>query len=355
MSDTQKTIFVGLSGGVDSSVAAHILKNQGYAVVGVFIKIWQPEFIHCTWEEDRAAALRSAAHLEIPFQTLDLSDVYKKEVIDYLIAEYTAGRTPNPDVMCNRSVKFGAFLDYALAEGADAIATGHYGAVEEKEGAYALLQPKDKTKDQTYFLWTLTQQQLSRSLFPLYAMTKDEVRAYAVEHRLPSATRSESQGLCFIGDVEIRDFIRQYIPTNSGAVLNEAGAVIGEHEGAILYTYGQRHGFTVTSQKTDERAHFVIAKDIEKNTITVRSGSPEETAAESITLENTHWIREVPHGEADARTRHRGALRRAVIEDSSVSLAESAEKPSPGQSLVLYKDGECLGGGIIATSDTTRH
>ena len=251
---------MGLSGGVDSAVSAYLLKKQGYKVVGAFIKAWEPDFLPCTGAEDKLSAMRVAAHLEIPFVAYDLGDTYKREVVDYFISEYTAGRTPNPDVMCNRAIKFGTFWDRAKADGADAIATGHY-AIND----HATLKiSRDREKDQTYFLWTLTQNDLAHSLFPVGGLEKPEVRKLAQEAGLPNAARKDSQGLCFLGHVDMKEFLKRYIPSERGGIRDESGALVGEHDGAVFYTLGEH----IRAGGLGAR-HYVVAKDLQKNELTV--------------------------------------------------------------------------------------
>ncbi len=233
MQSINKKVYVGMSGGVDSSVSAYLLKKAGYDVTGVFIKVWQPENIECTWKEDRLDAMRVAAELEIPFVTLDLEAEYKKEVIDYMITEYSQGRTPNPDVACNKYVKFDGFLKWALQEGADYIATGHYtqNIYNQREETFEIKASRDSDKDQGYFLWTLGQEKLKHILFPVGAMQKSEVRAIASEAGLYTAAKKDSQGLCFIGKLDIKEFLKEYITPQRGRVLNVDGKIIGHHDG----------------------------------------------------------------------------------------------------------------------------
>ncbi|TAK57123.1 tRNA 2-thiouridine(34) synthase MnmA, partial [Patescibacteria group bacterium] len=266
----RKKVYVGMSGGVDSSVSAALLKKSGYDVTGVFIKVWQPEWFKCTWREDRLDAMRVAAKLDIPFITLDLEKEYKKEVVDYMIAEYKAGRTPNPDVMCNKYVKFGGFYKWAMAQGADFVATGHYAQIQKLSTKnYQLSTGSDQNKDQSYFLWTLTADQLAHTLFPVGGMEKPQVRKYAEKFGLANALKKDSQGLCFIGKVDVKDFLKRYIEPKRGDVLSSDGAVIGFHDGATFLTIGERHGFTITKKGTNDEAYYVISKDVIKNTITV--------------------------------------------------------------------------------------
>ena len=241
-----RKVYIGMSGGVDSSVSAALLKKAGYDVTGVFIKVWQPDWINCTWKEDRMDAMRVAALLDIPFITLDLEKEYKEEVVDYMISEYRAGRTPNPDVMCNRYVKFGGFYDWAMKQGADYVATGHYAQVIDGK----LIAGNDKNKDQTYFLWTLNKEQLSKTIFPVGNIEKPEVRKLAKKFNLPNAEKKDSQGLCFIGKIDIKEFLSHYIDSKRGNVLNIEGEVIGEHDGSFFFTIGERHGFNILKKNT---------------------------------------------------------------------------------------------------------
>lgn len=359
---SQTKVFVGLSGGVDSSVSAALLKKAGYDVTGVFIKVWQPDFIDCTWREDRLDAMRVCAKLEIPFITLDLEEEYKRDVVDYMIAEYKAGRTPNPDVMCNKSVKFGAFLRKAREMGADYIATGHYAQVEQRKqnGVYEMLVSADAEKDQSYFLWTLGQDELRHTLFPVGHLKKPEVRKLAKKFGLITADKKDSQGLCFIGKIDFKEFLKNYIPEKRGDVLNEKSEIIGYHTGVHFLTIGERHGFTVTAKTTDEKPYYVVAKNIPENTITVSQkvsalAHPigKEIAMTKISLVDIHWI----SGQPDlsdvfmARTRYRQELQRCQIQKTDsgyeVLFLSPQKTLSPGQSLVIYSKKRCLGGAIL--------
>jgi tRNA-specific 2-thiouridylase len=372
---SKKKVFVGLSGGVDSSVSAALLQEEGYEVIGVFIKVWQADFLPCTWREERREAMRAAAHLGIPFLTLDLEKEYKDGVVDYMIGEYERGRVPNPDVMCNKHVKFGAFLDFAKKNGAEFIATGHYARikptpkvtfgvndVQRSPLEYRLLAGVDKEKDQSYFLWTLSQEQLAHTLFPVGHLQKSEVRALAHKFGLPNAEKKDSQGLCFMGPVDMAEFLKHYLKTAKGDVQNEDGQVIGQHEGALLYTIGQRHGFTTTKMIVDEAPYFVIAKDIKKNILVVAHRKPDEAKGACFRMTVFPHSFVAPQfriGEEDtimARIRYRGALYPVILtEDKSgenrltVDFKENVEGISAGQSIVFYHDNECLGGGVIDT------
>ena len=346
-----KTVFVGLSGGVDSSVTALRLKEQGYNVVGVFIKVWQPDFLRCNWEQERLDAMRVAAHLEIPFLTCDAEEAYRIEVGEFFISEYQAGRTPNPDVMCNQHVKFGAFLDFALAKGADYVATGHYAqSVLQPDGSVELHRGVDQNKDQSYFLWTLTQTQLQKILFPVGDTPKEQIRQEAERAKIPVATKKDSQGVCFLGHIDIPEFLSHFVELVPGPVLDEEGSHIGEHVGALVYTVGQRHGFTITVQETESQPRYVIAKDLTQNTITVSTSVPQLSHTEHTTLYNTNWIPNAPAEQASvaAQFRYRQAAFSAIYANNTITPQTSVSTPATGQSCVLYEGSRCLGGGMIA-------
>jgi len=344
-------VFVGMSGGVDSSVSAALLKQAGYDVTGVFIKVWHPEWAPCTWKDDRRDAMRVAAVLDIPFLTFDFEEEYKKEVVEYMINEYKTGRTPNPDVMCNKNIKFGAFLNKAKEMGADFVATGHYAQI--KDGIMA--ESVDIDKDQTYFLWTLTKEQLAHTLFPIGHLTKPEVRKLAEKFGLPTFNKKDSQGLCFIGKIDMKDFLKNYLDEKVGNVLNPEGKVIGTHEGAFFYTIGQRHGFTITEKVSDDAPYYVTEKNIENNTLTVshdKKGTADDISKE-IELKEVNLTTPIDNNSKyQARIRYRQPLQNCIIKktsDSSLDIifAQSQESVSQGQSVVLYKDGLCIGGGVI--------
>ncbi len=332
-----KTVFVGLSGGVDSAVSAYLLKKQGYIVVGTFIKAWEPDFLPCTGAEDRLSAMRVAAHLQIPFVEYDLEEEYKHDVVDYFISEYKAGRTPNPDVVCNRTIKFGAFWECAKADGADAIATGHYAqriahSVERGAPRYALRVSRDANKDQTYFLWTLTQEDLSHSFFPVGGMEKSKVRKIAQGAKLPNALRRDSQGLCFLGHVDMAEFLKRYIPAERGIVRDESGTAIGEHEGAWLYTIGQRHGFIASAQER----HYIVKKDIKKNELIVSTKPLGEKPENEYRLSNLNWISgSASEGNVLARYRYRQPLLEATVHGDTVAFNDP-QLIAAGQSVVFY-------------------
>ncbi|MBI4118569.1 MAG: tRNA 2-thiouridine(34) synthase MnmA [Parcubacteria group bacterium] len=349
----KKKVFVGMSGGVDSSVSAALLKEAGYDVTGVFIRVWKPDFLECTRTDDEEVARRAAAHIGVPFLVFDFADDYKREVVDYMVREYKTGRTPNPDVMCNRQIKFGSFFKKARAMGADFIATGHHARVMTNGEVVSMLSGRDGAKDQSYFLWTLTQDQLQHVLFPIGDYEKSKVREMARERGLPNALRRDSQGLCFVGEFPMREFLGHFMPPKRGDVLNEAGEVVGHHEGAFYLTIGQRHGFTLTKKTPNDPPHYVVAKDIAQNTVTVSPRKPEMPGkVKEIILEDANMIQGRPfdgYAEYMVRYRYRQPLVRASVKGTSVTFTEPQSGVAPGQSLVIYdaKGEECFGGGVI--------
>lgn len=385
-----KTVFVGVSGGVDSSVSAALLIEQGYNVVGVFIRTWTPDFIECTWRDERRDAMRVCAHLGIPFLECDAEEEYKKGVADYMIEEYKKGRTPNPDVMCNREVKFGVFWKFAKEHGADFIATGHYaqntpapltGAVHlldslitkkskkvlRKLQVFAssptpvtsqrlsdLRKSKDDSKDQVYFLWTLTQDDLEHVLFPIGHLNKTEVRKLAERYKLPTATKKDSQGVCFLGPLDMKDFLKHYIESKKGDVLNEKGEIIGSHDGAIFLTLGERHGFTLFKHSKNDKPLYVVSKDIDVNTIIVSENIIDNKLNnKNFNLINTNWISCMPklNNNYNCQIRYHGELincQFVTTEDNkTVIKLEKEVLVSPGQSIVIYDNDICIGGGVV--------
>lgn len=349
-------IHVAMSGGVDSSVAAALLKQEGHEVTGVFIKTWHPPFLTCTWREERKDAMDVCAHLGIPFQTMNLESEYKKEVVDYMIAEYAAGRTPNPDVMCNDRIKFGAFFMKAHEAGAEYVATGHYAQQRtDTEGNAHLYAGVDANKDQSYFLWRMKQETLRRVLFPVGAYEKPHVRKMAEDFGLPVADKKDSQGVCFLGQVDIKEFLKRFIDVVPGNVLDEDGRVIGTHDGAVLYTLGQRHGFLVTDKRPDDGAFYVVAKNTADNTVTVSRHLKTTGVFDvfSVRIENEHWTSGVPSssGTYQARFRYRQPLQECTFdaEHMTVMFAEPQKSIAAGQSLVLYRGEEAIGGGVVNT------
>jgi len=388
----KKIVFIGLSGGVDSAVSTALLLKRGYEVVGVFIKTWHPDFLICNEEEERHDAMRVATHLGIPFLTFDLKDVYKKEVADYMIKEYKMGGTPNPDVMCNKEIKFGAFLKKALAMGADFVATGHYAKVSGAENSfsreypashrhhskkYSLLRSPDNTKDQSYFLWTLQQEQLKKILFPVGNLKKTEVRKLAKKFNLPVAEKKDSQGICFLGAVDLKEFLKHYIKEKKGKVLNEKGKEIGYHNGTVFHTLGERHGFTITKKSPNDGAYYIVGKDIKKNILVVsqdknclvkstdifllKNSSCSRQSRSQVSLQDnfylnlkdTNWISGVPKPNKTytAQIRYHGELLPCQVICAKFNFAQVIfKKPvlvASGQSCVIYSGDICLGGGIV--------
>lgn len=341
-------VYVGLSGGVDSATAAALLKGAGHNVTGVYIKIWQPEFIECTWREDRLDAMRVASALQIPFREIDLSEEYKSAVVERMIADYTNGITPNPDILCNEFIKFGAFMRYALDAGADRVATGHYARIVHEGAAVRLARGVDAAKDQSYFLHRISKRNLERTIFPVGAYSKSEIRDLARRFALPVAEKPDSQGLCFVGDVSMKDFLARFIELKKGDVVTASGEVVGVHDGAALYTVGQRHGFVMHAASAP---HYVVGIDTVANTLTV-SSDLEDAKRSSVRLAHMHWIdADVTYPVAvHAQPRYRTqALAAEISLRNGNAFAEFASPQllSPGQSLVLYSGDICIGGGVI--------
>lgn len=339
-------VFVGMSGGVDSSLTAALLVEQGYDVTGVYMKNWTQDLpgMICPWADDLADAKRVAVHLGIPFKVYDFQAEYKQKVVDYMIDEYKAGRTPNPDIMCNQEVKFKLFLDLALEDGADLIATGHYARVRDGK----LMLAADEKKDQTYFLYRVTHQALEKTLFPLGDFTKPEVRQMAEDRGLITARKKDSQGICFVGSVGIKEFLSQFVTTSPGDIIDkDSGDVVGRHEGAIFYTIGQRHGLNLGGGLP----YYVVSKNMDSNEVYVsRNLDTEELWRQEIPLTDIHWIGDSPGSDAKlkVRLRHQGTLLDARLEGETLKLSNAQRAVSSGQSAVIYSDGVCLGGGIVA-------
>lgn len=339
-----KSVYVGLSGGVDSAVTAALLQRAGATVTGVFIKGWYPPGMPCTWAQDRRDAMRVAACLQIPFQTLDASLEYKKSVIDYLLREYKEGRTPNPDIMCNRDVKFGAFYRYARERGADLIATGHYA---RRSDTGSLLRGVSSAKDQSYFLWAVPREALGMTLFPLGDMEKSEVRRLAERFDLPVCDKPDSQGICFLGDISVEDFLREEFETKPGTAIDESGNVVGMHTGAMLHTLGER-----VRIEGEPGPWYVTAKDIAANVLHVAHEPKKLEGTGAFVITETNWLTD-PRGKAlTAQYRYHGPTVAAEVSEdrSSVRLLNLTEVVASGQSIVLYTGDELIGGGIIASA-----
>lgn len=356
-------VYVGMSGGVDSSLTAALLVEQGYDVTGVYMKNWTQDMpgLKCPWADDLADAKRVAVQLGIDFKVFDFEKEYKQKVVDYMIDEYKAGRTPNPDIMCNQEVKFKLFLETALEQGVDMIATGHYARVGTgdrglsaggglEEEIVRLLRAKDENKDQTYFLYRVTEEALSKTLFPLGEYTKPEVRKMAEERGLVTAAKPDSQGICFVGQIGIRDFLSQYVEQKPGAIIDKhTGEQVGTHDGAIFYTLGQRHGLDVGGGLP----YYVVGKDMDKNEVYVsRDLTDESLWKKEIKLTSIHWINPrfpIPDSQSQVqiRVRHRAPLVPARLKDDTLYLDEPQRAVAAGQSIVMYDGNVCLGGGIV--------
>ena len=358
-STTDHKVIVGLSGGVDSAVSALLLQQHGWNVEALFMKNWEEDDDdeHCTAAEDLAHARQIAEILDIPLHTVNFSYEYWNSVFSYFLDEYRAGRTPNPDVMCNKEIKFKAFIDHARSLGASRIATGHYADVQYKDNSYRLLQAKDSLKDQTYFLYLLNQKQLACTLFPLADIYKSEVRDIAKQHNFPCHDRKDSTGICFIGERNFARFIDSYITTEEGDILDTDGIVIGRHKGCWHATIGQRQGLGIGGIKgKNDGAWYVVDKDINRNTITVVQGKNHPLLFQSeIRIGNINWISgAVQDNECvGCRIRHRQAIQSCRVrrEENGSYLSIVFEEPqraaTAGQSAVLYRERECIGGGVI--------
>ena len=340
-----KRVVVGMSGGVDSSVTAALLVEQGYEVTGVYMKNWTQDLpgMKCPWADDLADAKRVAVQLGIPFKVYDFQEEYRHLVVDYMIAEYSAGRTPNPDIMCNQEVKFRLFLEAALHDGADMIATGHYAVVKDGH----LYKAADDMKDQTYFLYRVTKEALEKTLFPLGIYKKEHVRKIAEEKGLATASKRDSQGICFVGSVGIRDFLSEFVTTVPGDIIDATTReVVGRHDGAIFYTLGQRHGLELGGGMP----YYVTGKDMDKNEVYVSRNLNDDAMWRSVVeLTNIHWIHDAPNdGEQVAvRMRHRGKLLPVELQGATLHMHEAERAVSAGQSAVIYRGDEVLGGGIV--------
>ncbi|QIL20642.1 tRNA 2-thiouridine(34) synthase MnmA [Thermomonas sp. HDW16] len=355
-------IVVGVSGGVDSSVTALLLRDAGADVIGVFMQNWADDDSgDCRAEDDRRDAVAVCGKLGLPIRFRDFSREYWDGVFQHFLSEYAVGRTPNPDVLCNREIKFKHFLDAAHELGAGSIATGHYARVDCVDGRYRLLRAKDRSKDQSYFLHQLGQRQLAATRFPLGELYKDEVRKIATEHGLATAEKKDSTGICFIGERDFREFLSRYLPAKTGEIRAPDGDRIGEHPGVFYFTLGQREGLNIGGVRGRPQAPwFVVGKDIERNILYVDQGH-DSSWLQSTTLrsEPAHWIAGQPHAKrftCTAQTRYRQpeeACEVEVQDDGCLQVAFSRPQRAvtPGQSLVLYDGDVCLGGAIILSTD----
>ena len=352
-------VVVGMSGGVDSSVAAHLLLQQGYQVEGLFMKNWQesdPEE-QCSAAVDLKDAEDVTKLLGITLHSINFSAEYWERVFAHFLEEYRAGRTPNPDVLCNREIKFKAFLDYALALGADSIATGHYARVTKESDGFHMRLSDDAGKDQTYFLYMLGQKPLSHALFPLGDLTKDEVRRIATRQRFPNHKKKDSTGICFIGERKFRDFLSHYIPANPGNIETPDGDCLGEHQGLMYYTIGQRQGLGIGGTRGgEEKPWFVARKDLRRNRLIVVQGHNHPMLlSNELNCSQLHWVSGVCPAlplTCLCRIRHRQTLQACTIEAAEngrchVTFTQPQRAVTPGQSIVFYLDDDCLGGGTI--------
>ncbi|PIQ43439.1 MAG: tRNA 2-thiouridine(34) synthase MnmA [Gammaproteobacteria bacterium CG11_big_fil_rev_8_21_14_0_20_46_22] len=356
---SQTRVIVGMSGGVDSSVTALLLKQQGYQVEGLFMKNWEEEpgqENNCHAEQDLLDAQAVAMKLGIRLHTVNFAQAYWDRVFTYFLEEYEAGRTPNPDILCNKEIKFKAFLDYALELGADYIATGHYVQRSENNGVFWLEKGLDGNKDQSYFLYRITQRALKHSLFPVGSLEKPAVRALAKEHGFRNHAKKDSTGICFIGERRFRDFLQRYLPAQPGEIQTEHGDVIGEHQGLMYYTMGQRQGLGIGGTKHgDESPWYVAKKDLEHNLLIVVQGHDHPLLHQkSLRANQVHWISETPSFplQCTAKTRYRQADQVCTVyaenpEELRVEFEQSQRAITPGQSVVFYAHDRCLGGAVI--------
>jgi len=354
-------VFVAMSGGVDSSVAAALLQQQGYRVLGFFMKNWSEAIGHdtnCPWETDQEDARKVAAKLRIPLYTLNFEAEYRKRVVDYFLGEYKKGRTPNPDVMCNKEIKFGLFFEKALKMGADFIATGHYIKISKiknqksKTFEYKLLRGIDSNKDQSYFLWALTQKQLARCIFPIGEFTKPQIRKMAADFGLPTYNKPDSQGICFMGEFDVWEFLKKRIKAKPGPIMTIDGQIIGEHEGLPFYTIGQRRHIKVGGTGP----YYVVEKDFKTNTLVVADNNHSDTLYRKILYAGqVNWIGgkapALPY-RIEAQIRYRSASAPATIESSDgayykIAFDEPQRAITEGQSAVFYVNEEMVGGGVI--------
>lgn len=353
-------IVVGISGGVDSSVAAYLLKQQGHDVIGLFMVNWEEKDGTCTAEEDFEDVKRVCNKIGIPYFSVNYSKEYYDRVFRYFLDEYKRGRTPNPDVLCNREVKFGPFLEQAKKLGADMIATGHYAKKIEKDGKYYLAKADDLNKDQSYFLNQLSQEQLSSVIFPLENIDKPKVREIAKKLELSTADKKDSTGICFIGERNFRKFLKEYLPAKPGKILDLQGNIVGQHEGLMYYTLGQRRGLNIGGKKDGNgQRWFVIKKDLEKNILYVSQGEDDLLFSNGLYASGMNWIPTIPEEKSFncfAKFRYRQPDQKVSVtiidkDKIKVDFDEKQRAITPGQFVVLYnEDGICLGGGIIDES-----
>ncbi len=359
MTNQNKRIIVGMSGGVDSSVSALLLRQQGFKVSGLFMKNWEenePD-APCPAAIDANDAIQVCDLLGIDFDAVNFSTEYWDRVFSYFLDEYRCGRTPNPDVLCNREIKFRAFLDYALDLGADQIATGHYARIRHDESGYHLLKGVDGDKDQSYFLYLLDQDQLARARFPLGELSKDRVRAIAAQHGFTNHDKKDSTGICFIGERRFHEFLSQYLPAQPGDIRSLDDQYLGRHQGLMFHTIGQRKGLGIGGRTDNSgEAWYVVGKDLEHNVLVVAQGGQHPALfAQGLTADHPHWIGDTPPAfplRCSAKIRYRQADQPCTITELDsdrlrIDFDEAQRAVSPGQSVVFYREEECLGGSII--------
>lgn len=353
-----KTVVVGMSGGVDSSVAAALLKEQGYNVIGLFMLNWEEddESGVCSAVNDYEDVKRVCNNIGIPYYTVNFSQEYLDRVFSYFLREYKAGRTPNPDVLCNREIKFGPFLKHAKMLGADYIATGHYAKITHENGVHILQKAKDTNKDQTYFLNQLSQEQLECVLFPLGDIEKPRVREIAEKYNLSTATKKDSTGICFIGERRFKQFLQNYLPAKQGNICTLDGKVVGKHDGVMFYTLGQRRGLNLGGvEGGNGNRWFVIDKDVAKNILYVSQGEDDKLFSDALIAKEINWIPQIPKEkvfDAYAKFRYRQPdqkVKVTLLDDNSarVEFYEKQRAVTPGQYCVFYTETDCLGGGVI--------
>lgn len=351
----KKTVVVGMSGGVDSSVSAYILKESGYNVIGLFMRNWKEEDESgvCTAEQDYTDVRKVCGVLDIPYYTIDLSKDYQERVFNLFLDEYKKGRTPNPDVLCNKEIKFAPFKEYAMKIGADFIATGHYAGTKVEDGLTYLTRAKDENKDQTYFLNQLSMQQIENVIFPLTEIEKPQVREIAIKLGLSTAEKKDSTGICFIGERDFRKFLSSYIPMKEGEIRTLDGKVIGTHSGVFYYTIGQRKGFGIGGAGNG-LPWYIIKKDVERNILYVNQGEIAELFSKSLETENFNFITKpiADNSRVQVRIRHRQPLVDATfnyIDDGQMKITFDKETRAiaSGQYAVVYTDDICIGGGAI--------
>ena len=354
-SEMSEHIIVGMSGGVDSAVSALLLKEQGFDVECIFMKNWEEDSDYCTSEQDYKDALLVCDELGLPLKTVNFCNEYKERVFDYFLKEYAAGRTPNPDTLCNKEIKFKSFLNYALKLGASRIATGHYARLDQHNEAVLLRKGNDENKDQSYFLFMLNQYQLEKTIFPIGEMTKKDVRTLAKEKGLPNHDRKDSTGVCFIGERNFTEFLHQYFKPDPGEMITVDGKSVGRHDGLMFYTLGQRQGLGIGGGHGEKEAPWFVAdKNLKDNILIVAQGHDHPDLFHSqLSVENVHWISDKSPSikKLNAKIRYRQKDQSCSIDISNDALIVVFKKPqfavTPGQAVVFYDGDICLGGGTI--------